>query len=162
MPSFASDRVDDTVAHLSFLCPGDWQRGNEELISPFTSTITNGTGAMVSAGRWEHLLAEPPSAAELIAGAAWLASEYGEFFMPFEGNRTEVVMEDTIVAGRPAARAGYLLLFHPEDGEPTYVRVLVVALAADQISFLLAVAPDTERHIVDSILASTVPLPLTS
>ena len=67
-------------------------------------------------------------------------------------------MEETTLAGLPAARAGYRLVFHPEDGEPAYVRVLVVALRSDQISFLMAVAPDTEARTVDAIMARAQPV----
>lgn len=157
MPSFASDRVLDAAAHVSYACPQGWVRNTEDLIAPFTATIRNPSGAMVASGRWEQLLAEPPSTDELIGGAAWLASEYGEYFLPVEGERVDVLMERTTVAGRPAARAGYRLLLHPDDGAPAYVRVLVLALSPNQVSFLLTVAPDTERHVVDGILASAQP-----
>jgi hypothetical protein len=47
------------------------------------------------------------------------------------------------------------LVCHAEDCGPAYLRVLVVALTSDLVSFLLAAGPDTERHVVDGILAST-------
>jgi hypothetical protein len=154
MTTFASDRVHDTVAHLSYRCPPGWLRDTDSLASPFSTSITNGSGAVVASGRWDDLPTEAPPSDELIAGAAWLASEYGEIFLPFDGDRKDVIIENASVAGRPAARAGYGLVFHPEDGDPAYIRVLVVALTGDLVSFLLAVGPDTERHVVDGILAS--------
>jgi len=147
----------DPASGLTYPVPPGWYRRTEDLVEPFTSAISNDTGALVGSGRWDHLLAVRPSSDELIAGAAWLASEYGEFFLPFEGNRVDVVMEETTLAGLPAARAGYRLVFHPEDGEPAYVRVLVVALRSDQISFLMAVAPDTEARTVEAIMARAHP-----
>ncbi|GIH05920.1 hypothetical protein Rhe02_39870 [Rhizocola hellebori] len=155
MTTFASDRVHDTVAHLSYRCPQGWLLGTDPLDSPFSTSITNGTGAIVVSGRWDDLPTDAPSGDELIAGAAWLASEYGEFFLPFDGNRTNVVIENANVAGRPAARAGYGLVFDPDARDPAYIRVLVVALTGDLVSFLLAVGPDAERHVFDGILAST-------
>jgi hypothetical protein len=148
----------DPASGLTYPLPAGWHRRTEDLVEPFTCAISNETGALVGSGRWDHLLAVKPSSDELIAGAAWLASEYGEFFLPFEGNRVDVVMEETTLAGRPAARAGYRLVFHPEDGEPAYVRVLVVALRSDQISFLMAVAPDTEARAVEAIMARAQPV----
>ncbi|HEX6682776.1 MAG TPA: hypothetical protein VF062_08275 [Candidatus Limnocylindrales bacterium] len=139
--------------------PSGWRLRTEDLVEPFTRAISNESGALVGSGRWEHLLAAPPSSDELIAGAAWLASEYGEFFLPFEGSRVDVVMEETTLAGLPAARAGYRLVLHPEDGEPAYVRVLVVAVKPDHISFLMAVAPDDQARAVDAIMASAHPIP---
>jgi hypothetical protein len=154
----SSRHATDPASGLSYLLPQGWHRRDEELVEPFTSSIASESGAMVSSGRWDHLLTAPPSNDELIAGAAWLASEYGEYFLPFEGNRVDVVMEETTVAGRPAARAGYRLVFEPEDGEPAFVRVLVVAVAPRLVSFLLAVAPDSESRLVESILASAHPV----
>lgn len=147
----------DPASGLAYPVPPGWHRRTGDLVEPFTCAISNETGALVGSGRWEHLLAARPSSDELIAGAAWLASEYGEFFLPFEGNRVDVVMGEATLAGLPAARAGYRLVFHPEHGEPAYVRVLVVALRTDQISFLMAVAPDTEAPTVESIMASAHP-----
>lgn len=148
----------DPASGLTYPIPPGWYRRTEDLVEPFTCAISNEIGALVGSGRWDHLLAARPSSDELIAGAAWLASEYGEFFLPFEGDRVDVVMEETTLAGLPAARAGYRLVFHPEDGEPAYVRVLVVALRPEQISFLMAVAPDTEARAVDSIMAQAQPV----
>ncbi len=154
MTTFASDRVNDTVAHLSYQCPLGWLRGTDPLVAPFSTCISDGSGAMVASGRWADLPTEAPSAEELITGAAWLASEYGEVFLPPQGQRTDVVIENANVAGRPAARAGYGLIFHPAGSEPGYVRSLVVALPGELVSFLLAVGPDAQRHVVDGILAS--------
>lgn len=148
----------DPGSGLTYALPPGWQQRDEELIAPFTSAISDGEGSLVGSGRWDHLLAEPPSKDELIAGAAWLASEYGEFFLPFDGDRVDITMETTSVAGRPAARAGYRLVFHPEDGEPAYVRVLVVSLRPDLVSFLLGVAPQSHADVIDSVLSSVVPL----
>ena len=148
----------DPASGLTYPLPPGWHRRTEDLVEPFTSAISNETGALVGSGKWDHLLAARPSSDELIAGAAWLASEYGEFFLPFEGSRVDVVMEETTLAGLPAARAGYRLVFHPEDGEPAYVRVLVVALRSDQISFLMAVAPATEARMVESIMSRAHPV----
>jgi hypothetical protein len=153
----ASRHATDAASGLTYLQPPGWKRRTEDLIEPFTCTISNDSGAMIGSGRWDHLLTAPPSNDELIAGAAWLASEYGEFFLPFEVNRVDVVMEETTVAGRPAARAGYRLVFHPEDGEPAYVRVLVISVAPDLVSFVLAVAPDSQARLVESVLASARP-----
>lgn len=155
MTTFASDRVNDTVAHLSYHRPPGWLLDTDQLTSPFSTSISDGSGAMVASGLWENLPSEAPSADELITGAAWLASEYGEVFLPPSGQRTNVVIETASVAGCPAARAGYGLIFDPVGGEPGYVRSLVVALPGDLISFLLAVGPDAQRHVVDGILAST-------
>lgn len=148
----------DPASGLTYPLPPGWHRRTEDLVEPFTSAISNETGALVGSGKWDHLLAARPSSDELIAGAAWLASEYGEFFLPFEGSRVDVVMEETTLAGLPAARAGYRLVFHPEDGEPAYVRVLVVALRSDQISFLMAVAPETEARAVEAIMSRAHPM----
>lgn len=147
----------DPESGLTYLQPAGWRRSTEDLLEPFTCTITSESGAMVGSGRWDHLLTAPPSNDELIAGAAWLASEYGEYFLPFEGNRVDVVMEETRVAGRPAARAGYRLVFHPEDGEPAYVRVLVISVAPGLVSFVLGVAPDSQSRVVEAVLGSTRP-----
>jgi hypothetical protein len=148
----------DPASRLTYLLPHGWHYRTEDLVEPFTSAISNNAGAMVGAGRWDHLTTAPPSNDELIAGAAWLASEYGEYFLPLEGDRVDVVMEETTVAGRPAARAGYRLVLRPGDGEPAFVRVLVVAVDPDLVSFLLAVAPASESHLVESILASAHPV----
>ncbi len=156
--SVSLPRTADPDSGLTYVLPPGWQQRDEELIAPFTRAIADSTGAMIGSGRWDHLLAAPPSKDELIAGAAWLASEYGEFFLPFEGSRVDVVMEETTVAGRPAALAGYRLVVHPEDGEPAYVRVLVVALTPDLVSFLLAVAPESQAGLVDTVLDSAAPL----
>jgi len=153
--TFAADRVHDTVAHLSYHRPVGWLLGADPPVSPFSTSITNGSGAIVASGRWENLPTEAPPRDELIAGAAWLASEYGDIFLPFEGSRHDVVLEKASVAGRPAARAGYGLVSNADDGEPAYIRALVLALTCECVSFLFAAGPDTQRHVVDGILAST-------
>ena len=155
MTTVAADRVHDTVAHLSYHCPVGWLLRADPPVSPFSTSITNGSGAIVASGRWENLPTEAPSRDELIAGAAWLASEYGDVFLPFEGSRRDVILEKASVAGRPAARAGYGLVSNAEENEPAYIRALVLALTGDRVSFLFAAGPDAERHIVDGILAST-------
>jgi hypothetical protein len=153
--AFASDRVHDTTAHLSYHRPPGWRLGGDSLDAPFSTAISDGSGAMVASGRWDDLPEQAPSTDQLIAGAAWLASEYGEVFLPPDGRRTNVVIENANIAGRPAARAGFGLVFHPQGSDPAYVRALVVALTGDLVSFLLAVGPDAQRHVVDGILAST-------
>ena len=67
----------DPASGLTYPVPPGWYRRTEDLVEPFTCAISNETGALVGSGKWDHLLAARPSSDELIAGAAWLASEYG-------------------------------------------------------------------------------------
>ncbi len=156
LTAFRPGHVDDSIAGLRYLQPDGWAQQEHGLVTPLTTVLTDGSDAIVASGRWQELLAEPPSADELMAGAAWLASEYGEFYLPYPGDRVEVRMEQTTAAGRPAAFAGYQLV--SPNREPSYVRVLVVALGTDLVSFVLAVAPMTARPLIDEILASVQPL----
>jgi hypothetical protein len=160
LTSFGSGHVDDSVAGLRYLHPSGWSRQTSDLVSPLTNLLTDGGDKIVASGRWQELLAEPPSTDELMAGAAWLASEYGEYYLPYPGERVDVRMERSTAAGRPAGLAGYRLVFGAADRDPAYVRVLVIALAPDLVSFLLAVAPATARPLIDEILASAQPLNL--
>lgn len=148
--------VTDPASGLAYLLPPGWRERAQNLFPPFTRAISDGAGSMVGSGRWDPLTV-PPSTDELIASAARLASEYGEFFLPADGDRLDVLMEGTVVGGRPAGRAGYRLRY-PEAREPAYVRALVVALAPGKVSFLLAVSPASCAPTVESVLTSATPI----
>jgi hypothetical protein len=160
LASFGPGLVDDSAAGLQYFHPAGWTRQTEELPTPVTSLLRSTSDhSVVASGCWDRSPIDPPSTDELQAGAAWLASEYGELYLDGPGTRVSIKMERTTAAGQPAAIAGYNHVFDALNRAPAYVRVLVIAVTPGQLSFVLAVAPATTRHLIDDILASVAPLP---
>ncbi|HZF89435.1 hypothetical protein [Streptomyces sp.] len=153
-PLAGRPRVDDTTAGLSYAVPEGWQRGDGDLISSFTSSLTHEHpgaegGSVVLAGRGD---AVPRS--ELGPSAERWARSNAVFFHP-EGRSAVTESEATTVDGRPA----HTVTLKVTDGEngTGRLRMTLIAVSDDRTAFLLSVvqpATEAEKRTADLVLRS--------
>lgn len=145
-PGANGRRIVDSKAGLSYELPSGWEeKPSEDLLEYFSSasgieTGSDGNGAILSLGPVEGLFAE--EAPDLATMAEGLATDFAEFFIPFEGGRNKAADEALKVGGRDAHRVK--LEITPDEAPPATVEAVVVMLDEGAAFALGVVSPQDE------------------
>jgi hypothetical protein len=122
---------------------------------------------VVFAGVWsEDFSVDPPDEEDLLPGAAWLASSYGEFLWFFRRHESlrrdhglDYSQRSLSIGGRPAAAVAYRYLGGQEGETAAELRLVAIQLSGGRVSYCLGLAHSSDDcRLIDDVLDSVKPL----
>ncbi|MGH3956909.1 MAG: APA family fibronectin-binding glycoprotein [Mycobacterium sp.] len=161
-------RVNNDQGGFSYVVPQGWAQADARRLTYGSSLLTNpaAPNGSILLGRLDLKLfagAEPDNQ----KAARRLASDMGEFFMPYPGNRVNQEDQSFEVAGMPAASSYYEVKFDDAAKEPGQIWAAAVGKGKDRwfIVWLGTSASPVDKGVAktltDSIRPWTPPTPVT-
>ncbi|MFD6198741.1 APA family fibronectin-binding glycoprotein [Mycobacteriaceae bacterium NPDC060252] len=161
-------RVNNDQGGFSYVVPQGWAQSDARRLTYGSALLTNpaAPNGSILLGRLDLKLfagAEPDNQ----KAARRLASDMGEFFMPYPGNRVNQEDQSFEVAGMPAASSYYEVKFDDAAKEPGQIWAAAVGKGKDRwfIVWLGTSASPVDKGVAktltDSIRPWTPPTPVT-